>query len=70
MNIKISTGERVELTAPGASYTGCAVHIATAEADRNICEVTIENGCVTKVFVHDAAGRRQVFENLPGAISK
>jgi hypothetical protein len=63
VNIKISTGERVELMAPGASYTGCAIHIATAEADRNICEVTVENGRVAKIFLRTSNGAwEQVFD--------
>ena len=71
MKINISTGERAELVAPGASYTGCAIHIATEgrpsgllpevkEAARNVCEVTIEHGLVTKVVILERDGSHTV----------
>ena len=59
MQIKISSGERAELVVPGTSHTSAAVHISTKEADRNICEITVENGLVTKIAIreHDGSWR-------------
>jgi hypothetical protein len=66
MNIKISSGERIELTAPGTSSTCCGIHIATEIAARNICEVTVEDGRVTKIFVRTRDGAlQQVFATAP-----
>lgn len=60
MNIKIGTGERVELTAPGASYTSCAIAVTT-EGDRNILEVVVEDGRVVKIFLRAHGAWEQVF---------